>query len=487
MHAAAARWIVLFCLAAAAPFAAAPASAARSDPGSLSVSVQQSVAPSASLLDQARDAARTDRNAESARLFESHIRAHPGERSALLREYADQLVYSGRPEAAVPLFGEVLARPGLDPDERRRAQHGLALALAWSDQQRGAIAAYRAILAEAPDDRSARIGLARSLHWLGRPDGASAALAVLAPPDRSSGEALQLGSDIARDAAPRTDLAFRLTGQSDDLEIASFRLDQHFHARSGTIRLSPFYERIRYRPERGSGALIDHPGLAVRARLSDSMELSGRAGIERRHIAGSDDSLFTYEAALALLPSDAWRFDLVAARRTFDNVRSIERAITADHLFVSADHWPDPLLRLTARGDRARFSDGNERRWGQLEVERRLSRRPNLFVGARATALGFSRQLDNGYFNPRHLVSAELTARGWGQIAPRTWLDLSGSSGLERSRPGGTSLVYSGRAKLSHALSDRVDLSLAAEAFSAALTGAGFSRHSLIAAIGWRW
>ncbi|HEY5720816.1 MAG TPA: tetratricopeptide repeat protein [Allosphingosinicella sp.] len=438
-------------------------------------------------LEAAREAARTDRNEESARLFKAHIRADPAARGALLREYADQLVYSGRPEAAVPLYREVLARPDLGAEERRRAEHGLALAFAWSDQHRHAIAAYRAILQEAPEDEAAQLGLARSLHWLGRPDRARAALELLPEESRGGGEGARIGADIVRNSRPRTQFTARLTGQSDDLDIASFRIDQYFHARAGAIQVTPFYERLRYRPEFGPEIRVDYPGLALRARLSDSVEIAGRAGIEYQDLKARDLSVFTYEVSLALMPSDDLRFDLAASRRTYDNVKSIERGITSDQVFVSGDYWPNPLWRVTGRAELSGYSDGNERQWGQAEVERRLSRSPNIFVGARATAFHFSEQLDNGYFNPKHLVSGELTARGWSEIAKGTWLDLAATAGPEYSDPDGTKLIYSGRARLTHRITDRLEASLIAEAFSGALTDTGFSRGSVIGSIEWRW
>lgn len=440
------------------------------------------------LLAAAREAARTDRNNQSARLFRQYIAENPGERGAVLREYADQLLYSGKPEAAHALLREVLRRPGLSAEERRRAQHSLALALSWSDQHRQALEAYGAVLADDPQDARALAGRARSFHWMGRPDKAEAAL-KLVPAEAARGEeAAGIRRDIERNRRPLAELSGRLTRQSDELEISAFRLGQHFYARSGAFEINPFYEHIRYRPKVGTAADVDQPSLGFRARFADWGQLAGQAALELQHFAGRDRTVPTFEASLALLPRDDLRFDLSAARRTLDNVRSIERNITADHLFASGDYWPTPLWRVTGRGDAARFSDGNERLWVQAEVERRLSRGPNIFVGARATAFGFSKLLDNGYYNPKSARSAELTARGWDQIGRRTWLDLAGSLGPEDAEPGGLKLGYSGRAKLTHGITKRLEASLTAEAFSSrAVTDAGFSRRSLIASVGWRW
>ena len=118
--------------------------------------------PASQLVEQAREAARTDRNAESADLFRRAIEADPALRPALLREYADQLTYSGKAAEAVPLFRDVLAaQPAAE--ERTRAERGLALALLWSDQWDEAIAAWTRISDAAPDDQDARKNLREAL------------------------------------------------------------------------------------------------------------------------------------------------------------------------------------------------------------------------------------------------------------------------------------------------------------------------------------
>ena len=120
------------------------------------------------LVEQARQAAQTDRNREAADLFSRAIAADPSLRAAVLREYADQLTYSDRANEAVPLYREVLATPALPPEERRRAMQGLALALGWSGQHEQAVGTYSEILAADPSDRQALIGRGRVQTWRNR-------------------------------------------------------------------------------------------------------------------------------------------------------------------------------------------------------------------------------------------------------------------------------------------------------------------------------
>jgi len=114
------------------------------------------------LVEEARKAAREDRNKDSAELFAKAIAARPEERAGLIREYADQLTYSGESAEAVLLYREVLsAGPGAD--ERKRAERGLALSLLWSGEAEEAVPAWQRILDAAPDDADARKNLREAL------------------------------------------------------------------------------------------------------------------------------------------------------------------------------------------------------------------------------------------------------------------------------------------------------------------------------------
>lgn len=121
----------------------------------VSPALAQSASFAQAEVDAARAAAQANRNREAADRFAAAIAADPALRSDVLRELADQLTYSDRAAQAVPLYREVLARPGLAAEERERAMRGLALALAWSGQHRAAIQAYDALLARYPADRDA--------------------------------------------------------------------------------------------------------------------------------------------------------------------------------------------------------------------------------------------------------------------------------------------------------------------------------------------
>jgi tetratricopeptide (TPR) repeat protein len=118
------------------------------------------------IVQAAREAARTDRNAEAAELFAQALAEAPHLRRELLREYADQLTYSGQSAVAVPLYREVLGWE-LPAGEVRAARLGLALALSWSGRPAEARTEYERVLASDPGNTEARLGRARMLSWAG--------------------------------------------------------------------------------------------------------------------------------------------------------------------------------------------------------------------------------------------------------------------------------------------------------------------------------
>lgn len=441
----------------------------------------------AALIERAREAAQSDRNSESARLFALHLQQYPEQRREILREYADQLIYAGAPERALPLLREVLGWSTRD-EERRQAQQSYALALLWSDQHRQAIRTYDAILAADPGNEEALFNRVRALQWLDRPDRAAAALDALPQTLREGGRAQEIRRELQRNARPTTRVTGHYVDQADGLQIRGFRLDQQLFALGGAAQVQPYFEHRRFDQDRDGGISSYGPGIIVAHRPADWLEVRGLVGVEFQRGSGVERTEPVYEASIAVLPSDRLRFDLVTARRTLDNLRSLQLGITSTHYFASADYWPDPMWKLTARGELTDYSDGNERRWVQVQVERRVSRDPHIFIGARATAFRFEDRLDHGYFNPDSLRSLELTARGWSKIGRATWVELASSFGPEKSSPGTTKLAYWLRGKLTHQLTHRLEASLVAERLSSqGVANSGFARNTVSLSLGLRW
>lgn len=103
------------------------------------------------LVSRARDAAHDDQNAEAAHLFAEAAMIAPERRSAIAREYADQLSFSGDASSAIPLYVHYLSAPNLSGPDRLAASKGLAQAYEWADRLPEAEAAYAQLAAQYPN------------------------------------------------------------------------------------------------------------------------------------------------------------------------------------------------------------------------------------------------------------------------------------------------------------------------------------------------
>jgi hypothetical protein len=174
---------------------------------------------------------------------------------------------------------------------------------------------------------------------------------------------------------------------------------------------------------------------------------------ESRRLNRRDDQdvTFTHETALSLIPSDVFRFDLNLARRYADeNTRSIVNDILANDFGFAVEVTPDNATRLSGRAQYSRYSDGNERVWGQIQFAKRFTAMPYLWLGATYTAFDFSKVVDNGYWNPDQYQSLEASVHFYGNLAERWFFDIQGGAGYALSEPGSGGFVASGTARLTY-------------------------------------
>lgn len=424
----------------------------------------------ASLVQQARAAAAADRNVDAARLYERALEAEPAKRAEWLREYADQLTYSGQARRAVPLYRERLA--DATGAERLALLKGLGLALLWSDRPGEAADVYAQVLGIAPDDGDARRNHARALAWSGRP---RAALGVLEPwiaAQPGDAEAARLaaeflswtgrndlalsrlpagGGDVASAAlrerlqayvAPLTSFEAARSTQSDDLGIDQVGIEHQQPWGNGRAMAGLRLERLHYRPEGGGpDAAVDRAMLLGRLRLDDAWEVNARVGVDHTRVDGRDAyNSPVYSAWLTWWPSDAWRMDASIGRSPFDSLRALERGLSARTYALSADATPNERYRGGLRYERAEISDGNRRDRVDARAEARLSVPLGAWAGVRWTHLRFEQLLDNGYFNPRRLHAPQFVFRmSPRQPEGRAWdVALDAAWGREFADPGGS-------------------------------------------------
>jgi tetratricopeptide (TPR) repeat protein len=473
-------------------------------------------------IDAARAAARADRNRAAADLFARAIEQAPQRRRELLQEYADQLNYSGRSREAIPLFEEALHSAG--PAQERRpllkglglaylssdrpsaaqpvfqalvreqpgdedASRNLARALSWSGHQRAAVAHLQQHLQLHPRDDEARVIQAQAQAWLGRPDSASATLAGVTS-KRADAEQLGAGLEVAR--APRTLADVQHSSQSDQLDIRSARIGQAISFAQGRGMAAVRLDRIAYDQRDGAdSARVTRPMLLGRYRFGDGVEANAEVGQERiRPLTGVGHDPTVYAAWLTLWPADPWRFDLSANRNTFDNLKSLRLGITARQQGISTDFTPTERQRYTARFEHASYSDGNARHNAQFEAEYRWRTHPDAWVGLRHTRIGFDRQLDNGYFNPRSFESTQLTLRAlWRPDGPQGRWDVAAGAaiGREHADPDGSKPAHDASLRVGWRLDPRTRLEARAQRFSSLTTASGFARTTFGVSLDRSW
>ncbi|GLK79111.1 hypothetical protein GCM10008174_08520 [Methylopila turkensis] len=239
----------------------------------LIASGERDAATSTALVDAvvgaARAAAGRADNAGAARRFAKAIRLAPGRRRALIREYADQLLYAGRQREAEVEYRVMLRYADLDGEERRAARLGLARSLAWRGEHEAAVPAYGDLLAERPDDVDGRVGRGESLNTL-----------------RRHREAL-VDFDRALRVAPGLERALRGAGQAETslgrhraaLARVEPLLDRPDVERD-TLVLAAYARRAMGRPDIAfpiaQRTLARHPEAAAAQKLLDEIQAAAR-------------------------------------------------------------------------------------------------------------------------------------------------------------------------------------------------------------------
>jgi tetratricopeptide (TPR) repeat protein len=397
------------------------------------------------LIEAARVHGYADRNAESAALYRRALALAPARRGDIVPSLAWQSLWAGEAALAIELFAERVAQQGPGQAD---ALDGLGQARQAAGDHVGALAAYRAAHALAPDQLRLHRRLAMSLLWNGRENEAIAELSALlrrAPGDRDLAWALanarnfaglhrQALSDFLRLPAPshpgeRADLAraWRWAGYE---EQAWPLLVEPVDAEAAWLRdwrvrreLAPFgYTTLERAQDRdallarawviGAGwhpapgatvdlqvrrlALDDPAGEAratqlqasVRWRLGQATASTGTlwpsVAMRVHHFAGW--SPVTPTARLLWIPQDRWRVDAEATRELVETPRAVAGRVTVDVLSIGAEHRPDTPWLWAGAGAVLRFDDGSTRLRVNGRVEHTVLSRPRLVAGLEALA-----------------------------------------------------------------------------------------------------
>lgn len=497
------------------------------------------------LIEAARVNAWADRHPRSAALYRKVIEIAPQRRHDVLLPLAWQLAWDGRHAEAIVLFREAAQQP----DRQTEALHGLAESLAfsgqlpaalsvyrelatrgdnlkarkgearvllWLDRNDEAAARYRSILADHPQDREARIGLARALDQGGRHFAASSqyALAIRDDPalardtriehartlrwagledraldalgDAAGTDAAILRGRLMQETATHLRAELESSWDSDELDVHALTLAWQQRFANASLDVAARGARIEQNASR-----ID--GRQLLARLGTRLGEPEQGLFWPALTLGVRDYDGWQTAAWKLqgkwIPTDLWRVDLEAGNEVIENAESINNEVTLDYLSASADWRFAPRWSATVGGALLRFDDGNRRSRLIGRVERVvLTRQPRLVLGIEG--MGFDDSdpaIARGYYNPERYRELKLLARAEHEAGK--WL-LEGRLALGRlwETPGSDSGLYSWELSAARNLDPMLRLRLYAGGSDSSAflrTGGGYTRNYLGASLIW--
>lgn len=494
------------------------------------------------LIETARVHAWADQHAAAIRRYLETIERVPARRGDVVLPLAWQYLWQGDATRALPFFDEAALRPALAQEAAHgraesltalgrleeaeaiylrlarqpgdmRAEKGAARLALWRGDAAQAHARYASLVARFPDDREARLGLARALNDKGAHfaalrayEAATANDPRLAHDTRAEraqtlrwagfdhaarivlGDAPgtdELRQALRRDAGAHLRAEFESSSDSDDLDIDALTLG--WQPRFGASHLDASVRTAR----------IDQRGTRIDARqfLLRAGTVSGSANglVQPSLTVGVRDyedwQSVAWKLSAKWLPADFWRIDFEAGNEVVENLRALQNRVDFDYAALGADWRFAPRWLATLGGAVLDFDDGNQRARGLGRLSYTLrADQPRLVVGGEFVYFSDSDpEIDRGYYNPdtyregKAFVQAEHRVAGW-HLAARVAL------GRFRETPGNSgdlaSWEFSAEREILHALFFKL-YGGGSDSGNLSGGGSGYSRDYLGASLHW--
>jgi tetratricopeptide (TPR) repeat protein len=337
-------------------------------------------------------------------------------------ERAKVLLWSRRYDEAIRGFDDVLKTNPKEP----WALCGTAQAYDWSGRRREARPFYERALAAEPGMREALLGLA----YLDLADGDTTAALDRAKELKkvSPNEPLllELEQQIRRVRTPWVQIGWDGSADSDDNAMYTYRAEGGFpiparmDLRFGYAH-SDLHGPVLLNPDANAsadtlyGVLGWQPKMRHRGELRlGAMTLSDSSGSERTTGIGGLSYAF---------PMASWNGRAAVARDPFlYSPEILDNEIDVTSVTFSASGRAAPRVQVEVGAGYGDFSDGNGRWNGEVGawyVWTWPGR--TLMAGGAVRSLGFTDDVDNGYFDPSHLFAALLSVRSNGTISSSKW------------------------------------------------------------------
>jgi tetratricopeptide (TPR) repeat protein len=362
--------------------------------------------------------------------YETALKLEPRNTEVQL-ERGKVLLWSGRYDEAIRGFDGVLKTAPTD----LWALCGTAQAYQWSGRGREARPFYERALAADPAMKEALLGIA----YLDLEDGDTAKaldrVHLLKQSHPADPEVVELEKQVRRARAPWVQIGWDGSADSDDNKMNTYRAEggfpipAHMDLRFGYAHSDlhgPVFDNttpppVLVNPDGNASADTLYGVLGWQPKAHHRGEL--RLGAIRLSDSGGGERTTGVGGVSYAFPMASWTGRAAVARDPLlYSPEILDNAIDVTSVAFGAAGLAAPRVQVEANAGYGDFSDGNARwnadagTWYVWTWPRR-----KLMAGGAVRALGFTKDEDNGYFDPSQLIAALGSVRSSGAIGSSKW------------------------------------------------------------------
>lgn len=391
--------------------------------------------------------------------YDNFLKNHPQSITALNGK-AEVLSWMDRLETAYRLYSNVLS---LEPGNLQ-ALNGQARVLVWKGFHRRGIRRYQDILSRYPRNEDALEGLAFAQHWDGQDTTAAKTIQSLLKANPKRKEASKLYFDIRNSQKPFVSNFNHYSEDKNDLSVLNLGVRSGFHV-NYNLSIEGILSWQEYRKLQRQDIHNTKPGLGMNMRISRIFAIN--SFLYANDFKEVDFKTITTSTWLTIKPDDIWRFDLSYDHETFEDTDALANKITTDNAGISFDLRPNRFWFFSGRYRHSFYSDKNSQNTVFAKLEYRLFQKPFLKAYYNFYYSDWKFQFNNGYFNPRSIVSHSLGLYSGVSLAHNLFAEAQASVGHEVQKPNADRPTYYAGGSINYRLSENWLIFLRGEYFDA--------------------